>query len=107
MTATNPFIAGTVDAIPKRIGGTGREFNKAGADALAAILAVAGATASDGKAYETNIKARAAAGSAKRLVSHVMDGAAVKSRTYPDKGAFRWVIFVKAPEAITEAPAAE
>lgn len=98
--------AGTIADIPKRIG-AGRPFNQKGADALLAIVSAPGATASDGALYPDATKARAHAGAAKRLLSHVTTPDTIKTRAYADGKGWRWVVYLKAPEAVAATTAPE
>jgi hypothetical protein len=86
-----PFQPIATDSLPKRMS-RGREFDQASADALLAIVTVAGQSASDGETFKSDKEARTAAGKARRLLIKVApDPDLVKSRVYEtEKGSGNW-----------------
>ncbi len=94
-----PYTAIPVESLPKRVSRV-KEADIETANALLALVSIAGQAASDGESYPTQADARKEAGKARRMLVRVAsDPELVKSRVYgTDADGWRWAVSIGTPE---------
>lgn len=89
------FTAVAIESLPKRVSRV-KEVDIEAANAILALVSVAGQAASDGETYPTQADARGAAGKARRMLVRVAGEKAdlVKSRVYgTDADGWHWSVY--------------
>lgn len=93
------FTAVQIDTLPKRVSRV-KPVDIEAANALLALVSVAGQGASDNETYKTQADARKEAGKARRMLVRVApDAELVKSRVYgSDADGWHWAVSLGKPE---------